>query len=525
MSDRDALSRLLRAAGDRPELNTARKERLKSAVRPVWRTCVSARRRWRAAWTAAALAAAGLVAFVAVEMLPGPAPIAVPTPAGVLEAFQGPVAVAPGGRLEDSRPAVLGQVIMVDDKISTGDALVALRTREGASLRLDRTSTMTFLGPRRLALERGALYLDSEGAETGSFLVETVLGLVEDVGTQFEVRLLGSSLRVRVREGEVVLRGERGELRGRRGEEVRVGPDASLRRRTVSVTGPEWQWMMEAGPSMNLALETLESYLRWVAREGGYELEFVDGELALEARLRPAPRGYQRASSHRVPGCGAPGVRSPVPGPGEHSGDQIGGWAVTRWAAWLAILALAAWPLSRAAAISAGQPLLEALEELKDSGLRLIYSSALVTEDLQVASTPTSDVPREALAEILAPHGLAARPGPGGRLVVIRSGQSRATGSVKGRVEDVPEAHLPEIRIVVVGIAKWVAVDRAGGFEVRDLSPGRYRIEALWRGATVGVLDDVEVRSGETTDAVIRPPGAGETEAPRSENDERGDIS
>lgn len=309
MSDRDALSRLLRAAGDRPGLSSARRERLKTALRPVWRSTVSSRRRWRATGTAAFLAAAGLVAFVALEMLRGPASLPVPNPAGVLEAFQGSVTVVPGGRMEDRRPAVAGQLVMVNDKLFTGDALVALRTRDGASLRLDRGSAVTILGPRRVALERGALYLDSEGADYGSYLVETVLGQVEDVGTQFEVRLLGSSLRVRVREGEVLLRGERGELRGRRGEEVRVAPDASLRRRSVPINGPEWQWMMEAGPSMDLARETLDTYLKWVAREGGYELEFADGDLALEAasiRLHGDTEGLLPTESLDVvlPACG-----------------------------------------------------------------------------------------------------------------------------------------------------------------------------------------------------------------------------
>lgn len=166
-----------------------------------------------------------------------------------------------------------------------------------------------------------------------------------------------------------------------------------------------------------------------------------------------------------------------------------------------------------------------ALDELKESGLRLIYSSALVTEDMEVGARPSSDSPRQVLTEILAPHGLVARAGPGGRLVVVRSGEPQQKGTLRGRVEDAPEAHLPEIRIVVVDTAKWVAVDRDGGFEIRDLSPGRYRIEARRRGVVSSSVDDVEVRSGETTDVVIRPPGAEETETLRSGDDERGDIS
>jgi hypothetical protein len=224
-----------------------------------------------------------MLAFVALEgfLTLVEEPEAVPL--ALVESVHGTVTVVPDGRLEDRRLVQPGQTMMKNDRLITGDARLALRTRDGASLRLDRASTMDLEGARVMVLQRGALYLDSGSSPGHSYLVQTALGGVEDVGTQFEVRLMETSLRVRIREGEVVLRQGGREFRGRRGEEVRVEADASVQRRRVPVNGPDWQWIMEAAPFLDLSRETLETYLLWVAREGGYELEIADVDLSREA--------------------------------------------------------------------------------------------------------------------------------------------------------------------------------------------------------------------------------------------------
>ena len=67
----------------------------------------------------------------------------------------------------------------------------------------------------------------------------------------------------------------------------------------------------------------------------------------------------------------------------------------------------------------AGQPLVEALNQLEARGLSLIYSSELVRPELRVVREPRAGTPREVLEQILAPHSLGVRSGPGGRLLVV----------------------------------------------------------------------------------------------------------
>ena len=68
----------------------------------------------------------------------------------------------------------------------------------------------------------------------------------------------------------------------------------------------------------------------------------------------------------------------------------------------------------------AGRPLQDVLEELRGSGLGLIYSTDLVRARMKVRDEPVAREPRKVLDEVLAPHGLQAAPGPAGALVIVR---------------------------------------------------------------------------------------------------------
>jgi hypothetical protein len=84
-----------------------------------------------------------------------------------------------------------------------------------------------------------------------------------------------------------------------------------------------------------------------------------------------------------------------------------------------------------------GRRLVEVLSELRDQGLQLVWSSAVVGEELTVADEPATRDPRQVLDAVLAPHGLVGVDAPGGVVVVVRSAeraQARPTGSIGGVV-------------------------------------------------------------------------------------------
>jgi hypothetical protein len=75
----------------------------------------------------------------------------------------------------------------------------------------------------------------------------------------------------------------------------------------------------------------------------------------------------------------------------------------------------------RADAGSAAPSLAAALQALQVRGLRIVFTSNIVTPDMRVRGEPRAAAPRDQLDEILAPHGLVAREGPGGVLQIVRA--------------------------------------------------------------------------------------------------------
>lgn len=94
---------------------------------------------------------------------------------------------------------------------------------------------------------------------------------------------------------------------------------------------------------------------------------------------------------------------------------------------------------SRDAPRYAGRPLVEVLQDLNRRGLRIVFSTTLVPVALRVSSEP-SGTPRDILDQVLRPHGLHARPGPQGVLIVARAPRRRddAAAATPARVARPP---------------------------------------------------------------------------------------
>ncbi len=72
------------------------------------------------------------------------------------------------------------------------------------------------------------------------------------------------------------------------------------------------------------------------------------------------------------------------------------------------------------AAAYQGQTVEQALEQLRERGTAIFYSSDLVKPWMRVEREPTATEPRALLTEILAPHGITVADGPDGALMLVR---------------------------------------------------------------------------------------------------------
>ncbi|HEY1302084.1 MAG TPA: TonB-dependent receptor [Vicinamibacterales bacterium] len=73
-----------------------------------------------------------------------------------------------------------------------------------------------------------------------------------------------------------------------------------------------------------------------------------------------------------------------------------------------------------------GRLLEDALRVLQRAGLQLVFSSEIVTPSMRVAAEPRGTTPRQQLDQLLEPHGLKAKAGPGGVILIVRESTSRA---------------------------------------------------------------------------------------------------
>jgi ferric-dicitrate binding protein FerR (iron transport regulator) len=293
----DGIEALLRRTGSRPAVPTDRAARVAAAAKAHWRGEMrrAARRRW--AWGALPVAAVLGAIAVGLGLLgrrgPDAGGVANVGPAARIEMVSEAAWLQIAGRDSPARMRV-GDSLVAGAEIATEQrGRVALRLSTGHSVRLDTGTRLRIVDARAIALERGAIYVDSRTLEgdgpTGPIEIRTPLGTIRDTGTQFEVRWLPAALRVRVREGRIAFDTSHMVVDVAAGQEVESrqdlanAPDA-LVRRVVPAVGAALDWIDGITPMPDIYGRSLQSFLGWMARERGLRLAFATPETAAAAR-------------------------------------------------------------------------------------------------------------------------------------------------------------------------------------------------------------------------------------------------
>jgi len=252
-------------------------ERLREVVAREWRAATDTIERsipsWRSRWVALA-AAAALAAVSAGLWLTKPSVQAVSIGSMTRLAADG-LEVRSG--FFQQRRLKSGDSLRVGDRVTTGGPLLVTLAR-GGTLRIAAGTSLSITGSAELALERGRIYLDipPESSAVTPLRVATSAGVVEHVGTEFEVMSDDRAVRVRVREGRIRFLGPADTIMADAGTELLATPDKPIARRSIDTYGGDWLWTAALAPDYEIEGRSLIGFLAWVSRELGRPLDFSD---------------------------------------------------------------------------------------------------------------------------------------------------------------------------------------------------------------------------------------------------------
>jgi ferric-dicitrate binding protein FerR (iron transport regulator) len=252
----DMIATLLRLAGRRPAVPAEITSRVRTAVHDEWLQQTRSRSRMRWIGVAAALVIAIATATLMMTMTKH-APQAT-----AAKAIVATVQSINGGAISDRGLIESGATILAGQSVETAQSAAASLQWGRATLRLAGGTRVRFDSARRVSLDRGTLFVAS--AHEHGLVVQTPLGAITDVGTEFEVRLEGGHVRVRVREGRVDLRSQTATA----GTELDADANHVVAR-PISRTGDEWEWIVRAAPPLRLEGRRLREVVGVAAREKG----------------------------------------------------------------------------------------------------------------------------------------------------------------------------------------------------------------------------------------------------------------
>jgi ferric-dicitrate binding protein FerR (iron transport regulator) len=271
--DDETTVQLLRAADPRTSVSVLRAARVRSAARGAWEVQIRRRTVRRRVVILSSILGAGTLSLVfgREALLERKVPAGPGDPAAIVEQVDGPSHVQ------------RNHVVRVGDWIEMApDSRLALRFGDRTSVRLDTGSRLRVLSPMVVELAAGAVYVDT-GSERGGFEVRTAMGTAHDIGTQFEVRLLPQSVRVRVRTGMVQLRDSARSIAGHQGTEITLSATGAVTR-PFNGHDAGWDWATRVAPPLEMEGVSLATFLERAARERGWKVEYADLTLAREAK-------------------------------------------------------------------------------------------------------------------------------------------------------------------------------------------------------------------------------------------------
>jgi ferric-dicitrate binding protein FerR (iron transport regulator) len=270
----DQVEHVLRAALRVAPLNPDAMARIRAATAKEWQQTSGSRSSFsRLALWGSVAAAAALLAFLVVWYI---APPADSTNFGLIARLD-------AGTTNVRFQFVRQRAVRAGDPVRTGDKLTAhgpvlISLSGGGTLRIAADTVLEITGEAQARLRHGQLYVDLPPGSSSKhpFQILTREGTIEHVGTGFEVLENERIVRLRVREGRVLLLRDTEHIVADAGTELTAQPGSQVSRREIDTYGRDWLWVAALAPDYEIEGRPLLGFLEWASRELGRPLKFTD---------------------------------------------------------------------------------------------------------------------------------------------------------------------------------------------------------------------------------------------------------
>jgi hypothetical protein len=297
----DALEKLLKHASPRPTPSRSDEAEVRQAVRAEWQN-VSSRYRSRRRVASFAIAASVLIGMFAVFNLFRVPIVEVIEVASIEKSFGSVYLLGESSELRETQD--LASVLSGQTIVTGSQAGIGLAWGNGGSMRMDEKTRVEFVNEETVYLKSGRIYFDSspspliagiDGGDTAQFVIQTDIGDVTHVGTQFMTGVDAGTLTVSVREGRVAVDGEYHSHVASSGEQLTLSGRQRPTVLSIGRHGDSWEWVSRTSPPADVDGKTLHEFLLWACRELGLEIQWegaaeqVARDAILRGRIDTAP--------------------------------------------------------------------------------------------------------------------------------------------------------------------------------------------------------------------------------------------
>jgi ferric-dicitrate binding protein FerR (iron transport regulator) len=283
----EKIGQLIASAGPGPTASKEAKARTYAAVHAQWQKSLQQRSEASSGRSLLRYGAIGLAATLAAAVVTlywlhdgGPARDGGPSAMAAFSRIEGRAELLRDGEWRRLQSPDSASAVERGDSLRTGEnGRLALRLDDDLSIRVNVDSELLFTDESTIELTAGTLYVDSgRGTSRPGLEVETPLGAVEHLGTQYEVHVEAMSLRVRVREGAIELTGASGTTIAEAGAQLDIGADGKTSRSVIAPNDPAWSWATKLASLPPADERSVTEAIAWAARERGLTVEYASSD-------------------------------------------------------------------------------------------------------------------------------------------------------------------------------------------------------------------------------------------------------